>query len=56
VLIAVSAVQFTHLLLPLALRTRGQRLGVLAVVAAVALIAIAITAWRESRWRARASA
>jgi len=52
-LIAVSAVQFTHLLLPLALRTRSQRLGVLAAVAVVVLLAIAATAWRESRWRAR---
>jgi hypothetical protein len=55
-LIALSAVQFTHLLLPLALRTRGQRLGVLTAVAAVVLLALALTAWRESRLRAQTTA
>lgn len=50
-IMALSAVQFTHLLAPLALRTRGQRLSVLAVVAVIALLAVAVTAWQESRWR-----
>ncbi|MBI3909368.1 MAG: hypothetical protein HY320_00355 [Armatimonadetes bacterium] len=50
---ALSAIQFTHLLAPLALRTRGERIGILAAIAAIALAWIAATAWRERRAGAR---
>jgi hypothetical protein len=47
--IALSAVQFTHLLAPLALRTRGQRLEILAGVTLVVLLGIAISAYWERK-------
>lgn len=50
---ALSAVQFTHLLEPLALLKRTERVGLLAVVAAVVLIGLAVAAWQE-RQRGRA--
>lgn len=43
--IALSAVQFTHLLVPLALRTRGQRLEILVGVTLAVLLGIILTAW-----------
>lgn len=51
--IALSAVQFTHLLAPLALRTRAQRLEILAGVTAAILLGIAVAGWWE-RHRPRA--
>lgn len=46
---ALSAMQFTHLLEPLADLTRTQRIEILAAVAAVALVGVMLTALRERR-------
>lgn len=53
---ALSAVQFTHLLAPLALRTRGQRLEVLAGVTVAVLLGVALTAWWEQQGQRRSAA
>lgn len=45
--IALSAVQFTHLVVPLALRTRAQRLEILAAVTVAIVLGIVFTAWWE---------
>lgn len=47
--VALSAVQFTHLLAPLALRTRAQRLEILAGVTVAILLGIAVAGWWERR-------
>ena len=46
-LMLLSAVQLTHLLTPLALRTRGQRLAILAAVALAVVLPLLVAAWRE---------
>jgi hypothetical protein len=46
---AWSAIQFTHLLAPLALRTRPQRVGILVAAGAVILLGLAFTAALERR-------
>lgn len=47
--LALSAVQFTHLMAPLALRTRGQRLEILVGVTVAVLVGIGLTAWWEQK-------
>jgi hypothetical protein len=49
--IALSAVQFTHLMTPLALRTRGQRLEILVGVTVAVLVGIVVTALWERKGR-----
>ncbi|MFN3653210.1 MAG: hypothetical protein ACK47B_26815 [Armatimonadota bacterium] len=44
---ALTAVQFTHLLEPLTLVSRPQRIGILAGLTVLALLALAAAAWRE---------
>jgi hypothetical protein len=51
--LALSAVQFTHLMAPLALRTRGQRLEILVGVTVAVLVGIGLTTWWEQKSGAR---
>jgi hypothetical protein len=47
---SLSAIQLTPLIVPLGLRTRTQRVEILAVIAGLVILGMLVTAWRERRW------